>query len=55
MIFDIITYGLLASVFIVNTLRMFIDKPKNALQTAPLPWERLLRRRQSSDERNCDL
>jgi len=44
MIFDLITYGLLGSVFVVNTLRMFVDKPNKALQTARLPWERLLRR-----------
>jgi len=46
MIFDLITYGLLASIFIVNTLRMFVEKPRNALQVAQLPWQRLLRRRQ---------
>ena len=46
MIFDLITYGLLASIFVVNTLRMFVEKPTNALQAVPLPWERLLRRRQ---------
>lgn len=49
MIFDLITYGLLGSIFIVNMLRMFIDKPKSSLQTAQLPWQRLLRRRQQSD------
>jgi len=46
MIFDFITYGLLASIFVVNMLRMFIDKPNKALQTAELPWQRLLQRRQ---------
>ena len=45
MIFDLITYGLLASIFVVNTLRMFYEKPKNALQSTPLPWQRLLGRR----------
>ena len=49
MIFDLITYGLLASVFVVNTLRMFVDKPKNALPTTQLPWQRLLRPRSKSD------
>jgi len=49
MIFDLITYGLLASVFFVNTLRMFVDKPKNALQTTQLPWQRLLRPRAKPD------
>ena len=49
MIFDLITYGLLASVFVINTLRMFVDKPKNALQTPQLPWQRLLRPRSKSE------
>lgn len=49
MIFDLITYGLLGSIFIVNMLRMFVEKPKSSLQTAQLPWQRLLRRRQQSD------
>jgi hypothetical protein len=47
MIFDLITYGLLASVFVINTLRMFVDKPK--LQTPQLPWQRLLRPRSKSE------
>lgn len=55
MIFDLMTYGLLASVFVVNTLRMFVEKPKNALQAAPLPWERLLRRRSKSDTQPRDF
>lgn len=55
MIFDLITYGLLGSVFVVNTLRMFIDKPNKALQTAQLPWERLLRRRQKVDDNPSDV
>ena len=45
MIFDLITYVLLASIFVVNTLRMFFEKPKNAMQPALLPWQRLLGRR----------
>ena len=49
MIFDLITYTLLASIFVVNTLRMFFDKPKNALQSAPLPWQRLLGRRSNAE------
>ena len=31
MIFDLLTYAILASIFVINTLRMFVDKPKNAL------------------------
>jgi hypothetical protein len=54
MIFDLITYGVLASIFVVNTLRMFINKP-NALQPAQLPWERLLRRRQKTETETSDL
>jgi hypothetical protein len=55
MIFDLITYCLLGSVFVVNTLRMFIDKPNKSLQTAQLPWERLLRRRQKADAGASDV
>ena len=55
MIFDLITYGLLASVFVVNTLRMFVDKPKNALQTTQLPWQRLLHRRSKSDSETSNF
>ena len=55
MIFHLITYGLLASIFVVNTLPMFIDKPRNTLQTAPLSWERLLRRRQKLDAKASDI
>lgn len=54
MIFDLITYVLLASIFVVNTLRMFVDKPKNALHTAQLPWERLLRRRHKANADTSD-
>jgi len=55
MIFDLITYGLLASIFVVNTARMFIEKPKNALQANPLPWERLLRRHQKTSAQSSDI
>jgi len=54
MIFDFITYGLLASIFIVNMLRMFIDKPNHAVQTAELPWQRLLRRRQKHGAKSSE-
>jgi hypothetical protein len=38
---DLITYALLASVFIVTGLRMFVDKP-NKLKELPLPrWKRV--------------
>ena len=49
MIFDLITYTLLGSIFVVNTLRMFFEKPKNVLQSAPLPWQRLLGRRSNGE------
>ncbi len=49
MIFDLITYGLLGSIFVVNTLRLFIEKPNKALQAAHLPWERLLQRHRKVD------
>ena len=55
MIFDLITYGLLATIFVVNTLRMFVEKPKSALQTTQLPWERLLRRRQKPEAEASDF
>jgi hypothetical protein len=55
MIFDLITYGLLASVFVVNILRMFVEKPKNALQTNQLPWQRLLLRRSKSDSETSNF
>lgn len=55
MIFDLITYGLLGSVFVVNTLRMFIDKPNKALETTQLPWQRLLRRRQEAKSDASDV
>lgn len=55
MIFDLITYGLLATIFVVNTLRMFVEKPKRALQTTQLPWERLLRRRQKPEAEAGDF
>ena len=44
---ELITYGLLASIFIVNGLRMFIEKPKKALEVAEQPWKRLKRRQES--------
>jgi hypothetical protein len=55
MIFDFITYGLLASIFVVNTLRMFVEKPKKALQMAPLSWQRLLGRGHKSDDNASEL
>ena len=46
MISDLITYGLLASVFVVNAQRMFVETPKNILQVAQDPLGRIFRRRQ---------
>jgi len=49
MVSDLITYGLLASIFIVNGLRMFIEKPKMALEAPLPPWHFLKRRQQPRD------
>lgn len=51
MIFDLITYALLASIFVIHTLRMFVEKPKNAVQMSELPWPRWLKRRRDSQSR----
>ncbi len=48
MFFDLLTYAILASIFVINTLRMFVEKPKSAVQSNPLPWQRLLKRRRDS-------
>ena len=37
---ELITYGLLASIFIINGLRMFIEKPKKAFEITEQPWQR---------------
>jgi hypothetical protein len=47
MVSDLITYGLLASIFILNGLRMFVEKPKKAEEVPLQPWH-LLKRRQES-------
>ena len=44
---ELITYGLLASIFIVTGLRMFIEKPKKAFEVTEQPWQRLKRRQES--------
>ena len=41
---ELITYGLLASIFIVNGLRMFIEKPKKAFEITEHSWQRSKRR-----------
>ena len=43
---ELITYGLLAGIFIVNGLRMFIEKPKTALQSAEPRWQGFKRRQE---------
>src|SRR6266550_12704 len=41
MLSDLISYGVLASIFIVTGLRVFVDKP-NKLREIPLPrWRRV--------------
>ena len=47
MIFDWLTYAILASIFVVQTLRMFVEKPKNAELMAEQPWQRWLKRRRN--------
>lgn len=47
---ELITYGLLASIFIVTGLRMFIEKPKKALELTEQPWPRLKRRQAPRSE-----
>jgi hypothetical protein len=47
---ELITYGLLASIFIVTGLRMFIEKPKTALKVAEQPWQGLKRRQEPRSE-----
>jgi len=43
---ELITYGLLASIFIVTGLRIFIEKPKAAREVAEQPWQGLKRRQE---------
>ena len=46
---DLIAYGLLASIFVLNGLRMFIEKPRKALEAPLPPWHFLKRRQQPRD------
>ena len=43
---ELITYGLLASIFIVTGLRMFIEKPKKAFEITEQPWQGSKRRQE---------
>ena len=47
---ELITYGILASIFIVTGLRMFIEKPKKAREVTEQPWPRLKRRQEPRSE-----
>jgi hypothetical protein len=41
MLSDLISYGVLTSIFVVTGLRVFVDKP-NKLREIPLPrWKRI--------------
>lgn len=53
MVSDLITYGLLASIFILNGLRMFVEKPNKALEMPLQRWH-LLKRRQESRKVSTD-
>ena len=39
MLSDLISYGLLASIFVVTGLRNFIEKPNQANQFSLRPWK----------------
>ena len=41
MLSDLISYGLLASIFVVTGLRNFIEKPNQANQFSLRPWRRV--------------
>jgi hypothetical protein len=41
MLSDLISYGLLASIFVVTGLRNFIEKPNHANQFSLRPWRRV--------------
>ena len=47
---ELITYGLLASIFIVTGLRMFIEKPKAVREVGEQPWQGLKRRKEPRSE-----
>lgn len=40
MVSDLISYGLLASIFVVTGLRMFVEKP-NRVKELPLLWKKV--------------
>jgi hypothetical protein len=40
MIADLISYGLLASIFVVTGLRMFVEKPNKVKELPLAPWRR---------------
>lgn len=41
MVSDFISYGLLASAFIVTGLRMFVEKPNKLKEIPSIGWKRL--------------
>jgi hypothetical protein len=43
MVSDLVAYGLLASIFVVTTLRMFVDKPGRLTHRPQRLFERLRR------------
>jgi hypothetical protein len=53
MVSDLIAYGLLASIFILNGLRMFVEKPGKTLEF-PLRPGLLLNRRTDSQRVSID-
>ncbi len=49
MLSDLISYGLLASIFVFTGLRMFIEKPNQIKQLSFRPWKRSGREPTSRD------
>lgn len=49
MLSDLISYGLLASIFVLTGLRNFVDKPNHANQFSLRPWKRVKSKSTSRD------
>lgn len=49
MLSDLISYGLLASIFVLTGLRNFIEKPNRANQFSLRPWKRAGSKRTSRE------
>ncbi|HEY7217409.1 MAG TPA: hypothetical protein VH985_03380 [Candidatus Binatia bacterium] len=49
MVSDLISYGLLASIFVVIGLRMFVEKPNKVTELPLLSWKKVKAGRTSRD------